>query len=53
MNSVKPSKLDTFMYALMKEARRISFMDFIENWDITEEDYEEIKKWFSEQSVKL
>jgi hypothetical protein len=51
---MKPSKLDTFMYALMKEARRYSFIDFIENWDISEEEYEEIKKWFKEEhEVKL
>jgi len=46
--------LDEFMYALMKEARRHSFMDFIECWGISEEDYEDIKKWFkAELDVKL
>jgi hypothetical protein len=50
----KPNQLDTFMYGLMKEARRYSLMDFLENWEITEEEYEEIRKWFKEvHEVKL
>lgn len=48
-----PDQLETFMYALMKEARRISFMDFLENWDITEAEYGEIERWFAEQDIKL
>jgi hypothetical protein len=51
---MKPSKLDTFMYALMKEARRYSFKEFIEHWGISEEEYEEIKDWFKQEfDVKL
>ena len=32
-----PNMLHTFMYALMKEAKRDSFVEFCENWGI---DYE-------------
>jgi hypothetical protein len=51
---MKPSQLDNFMYALMKEVRRHSFWEFIENWDISKEEYREIEKWFKDQhDVKL
>lgn len=51
---MRPSMLDTFMYGLMKEARRQDFMDFLENWGISEEGYEEIEDWFlKEHEVKL
>lgn len=51
---IKPKSLERFMYGLMKEARRHSFMDFLENWDITEEEYEEIEKFFKEGlNIKL
>lgn len=43
---MKPNKLDVFMYALMKAARRNSLMDFIEEWGISEEEYDEIALWF-------
>lgn len=49
----KPSKLDDLMYGLMKGARRHSFMDFLENWGITEAEYEEIEEWFKQFEVKL
>ncbi len=42
----KPKKLDTFMYALIKEASRYSLVDFLEAWDITIEEYYRIKSWF-------
>lgn len=49
-----PEKLEKFMYALMKEARRDSLMDFIEYWNITEDEYEEIEQWFSSKfEIKL
>ena len=48
-----PERLDNFMYALMKEARRSSFMDFIEDWEISWEEFEEIEKWFLNQGIKL
>lgn len=50
----KPSQLDTFIYGLMKEARRDSLFCFLENWGITEQDYEDIKTWFKDElSIKL
>lgn len=50
----KPEALETLMYGLMKEARRNSFMDFLENWEITEEEYDEIKEWFKDElNIKL
>lgn len=50
----KPEKLNEFMYAVMKEVRRSSLMDFIEVWEISEEEYEEIEKFFKDElNVKL
>jgi hypothetical protein len=41
-------KLSIFMYALIKNARRDSFVDFLEYWDITWEEYEEIVRHFED-----
>lgn len=46
MNNEAFSRL---MYALTKEAARSSFVDFLEGWDISEEEYEEIKAHLVEQ----
>ena len=49
-----PEKLKDFMYGLIKEAQRNSFVDFCENWGIDmDTDYSEIKKWFEQFGVKL
>ncbi|WP_258832845.1 hypothetical protein [Peribacillus frigoritolerans] len=49
-----PEKLNQFMNAVMKEARRNSLMEFLETWEIDEEEYEEIKEWFwKEHKVNL
>ena len=49
-----PDKLETFMYGLMKEARRNSFVDFCENWDIDfDTEYPEIKKWFQKFGISF
>jgi hypothetical protein len=49
-----PAKLQVFMYGLMKEARRDSFVDFCENWGIDfDVDYPEIVKWFERFGVKF
>ncbi len=53
MNDV-PKKLSGFMYALMKEARRSSFMEFLEYWNIDyDTDYKEIESWFLKFGVDL
>ena len=44
----KPAKLGTFMYALMKGARKHSLMQFLKDWDISEKEYDEISAWFEE-----
>lgn len=36
------------MYALTKTAACDSFVEFLEWWDITEEQYEEIRKYLKE-----
>lgn len=39
-----PEKLSSFMYGLMKEARRDSFVEFCEHWGVDyETDYKEIE----------
>jgi len=49
-----PKKLQALIYGLMKEARRESFVDFCEYWDIDyETDYEEIKQWFKDIGINL
>ena len=41
-----PKMLCMFMYAVMKEARRTSLVDVLENFDVTMEEYDEISEWF-------
>ena len=48
-----PQALGDFMYAVMKEARRYSLMEVLENFDVTEDDYDEIANWFAQFGVKL
>lgn len=47
----KPEKLSKYLYALEKLVARDSFMEFIENWGITEEEYEEIKTFLLSHDV--
>lgn len=50
----KPKQLDVFMYFLIKDAQRISFVDWLEDRSITEEEYQEIELWFEETAnIKL
>ncbi|WP_342468209.1 hypothetical protein NSS78_16340 [Bacillus sp. FSL W8-0920] len=45
---------ETLMYGLLKEASRRSFSEFLEVWDISEEEYAEIKKHLQETyGIKL
>lgn len=41
-------KFQKFMYYLVKDATRESFVDWLEERDLTEDDYEEIKKELEE-----
>ena len=43
MNDDLKEKMNTLMYFLTKEAARSSFMEFIEEIGISEDEYEEIK----------
>ncbi|EKN3952939.1 hypothetical protein WFJ88_20405 [Yersinia enterocolitica] len=47
-----PKKLPDFIYAVGKEAARSSFVDFLECWGISEDEYEEISKFFSDLGIK-
>jgi len=47
-----PEKLDKWLYAVLKEARRMSYTDFIDNWDISEDEDEAIMKWFETMTGK-
>lgn len=53
MNDKLKENINKLFYGFMKEARRSSFMEFLENWEITYEEYEEVKKHFAEQGIKL
>lgn len=44
MNEELQKKMQRLMYFLTKNAARESFMDFLEYSDISEEDYQEIKR---------
>ncbi|WP_179115727.1 hypothetical protein [Bacillus sonorensis] len=49
-----PEKIQIFMYALMKEARRSSLVEFLEHWGISEQDFDEIEAWFDKEfGIKL
>jgi hypothetical protein len=37
-------KFEDLMYGLLKNASRISFVDFLKTWGISEQEYAEIKK---------
>ncbi|WP_197261617.1 hypothetical protein [Brevibacillus laterosporus] len=41
-------KFGTLFYALTKGAARDSFVEFLEYWGLTEEDYDDIKKHLME-----
>lgn len=51
--SLKPEKLDSFMYGLMKEVRKFDLMERLETWEISETDYQEIEHWFKQFGTKL
>lgn len=44
-----PTKMQTLMYHLTKEAARFSYAEFREALGITQEEYEEIKKEWKEK----
>lgn len=53
MNEDLQKKMQTLMYALTKEAARSSYVEFLEDRGISEDDYEEIKKvWEEKLGVK-
>lgn len=43
-------KSNKLMYALIKEAARSSFFDFLENSDLTVDDYYEVKKFIEDKT---
>ena len=53
MNDDLIKKINKLFYGFMKEARRNSFMDFLEDWDLTYEYYEQIEACFKEQGISL
>lgn len=48
MNERQKEVFSELMYALTKNAANISFIDFLENWGIEDEDYEQIKAYLKE-----
>lgn len=53
MNEDLQKKMQTIMYALTKNAACISYVEFLEYWGITEDDYEQIKAiWAEKLGVK-
>lgn len=53
MNEDLQKKMQTIMYALTKNAARNSYLEFLDDWGISEEDYDEITKvWEEKLGVK-
>lgn len=53
MNEDIQKKMQTLIYALTKNAARFSYLEFLEDYGITMEDYAEIKKvWEEKLGVK-
>jgi hypothetical protein len=48
----KPEKLSKYLYALEKKAAQVSFNDFLEDWQISEQEFNEIEAWFRSQGIK-
>nr|WP_181374692.1 hypothetical protein [Pectobacterium carotovorum]AKG47529.1 hypothetical protein pA_00089 [Pectobacterium carotovorum] len=54
MGSQKPpAKTQEFMYFLMKEARRQSLTEWLEEIDISEDEFDKIEAWFARYEIKL
>lgn len=54
MEEIAKVVLENFMYGLIKEARRDSFMEFLESYGVTYEDYEEyIIPFFEENNINI
>lgn len=47
-----PEKLQDFIYYLTKDAARNSFEEWREENEISDNEYEEIKKWFKQFDIK-
>lgn len=53
MNEDLQKKMQTIMYALTKNAAETSYSEFLEEWGVSDEDYNEIKKvWAEKLGVK-
>jgi hypothetical protein len=48
MNNVNKEIFSKLMYALTKNAARSSFVDFLEVWEIPEEEYDKIRDYLKE-----
>ncbi|WP_168697660.1 MULTISPECIES: hypothetical protein [unclassified Providencia] len=54
MGSQKPpAKTQQLMYFLMKEARRQSLMEWLEEIGISEDEFSKIEVWFSQYEIKI
>jgi len=49
MNQDQKNMFTALMYGLLKNAARSSFVDFLEDLNITSEEYKELKKVIGEQ----
>ena len=53
MNENLKKKTNKLFYGLMKMAKRESFIDFLEYWGISYDEYEEIKEYFKKEGFVL
>lgn len=49
----KPAKLDLFMRIAAREVRRESLKNLLDKHGITEEEFDEIQKWFNDQKLEV
>ncbi|MEH7246509.1 hypothetical protein V7114_06890 [Neobacillus niacini] len=48
MDEINKEIFSRIMYALTKNAARSSFVDFLEVWEIPQEEYDKIRKYLKE-----
>lgn len=49
----RQQKVDLFMNLLIDLAKNKAFIDYLLMYDITENDYKEIKEWFEEHGINI
>ena len=46
-------KINKLFYGFLKEARRSDFSEFLEDWELSFDDFDEIREYFKKQGITL